>query len=118
MLKCDFCHKPIGNNKHYVKLKKDIYHKNCYKEHIALKCALCKLPIQGKFLKDYWGNSYHIGHLNKVPKCNYCGRFINKELTDGTYKVEWNASALPSGTYFYTIKAGSFTATKKMILMK
>jgi len=43
---------------------------------------------------------------------------LEKELTTGTYEVEWNASGLPSGVYFYRIQAGSFVQTKKMILLK
>ncbi|MCW8960700.1 MAG: T9SS type A sorting domain-containing protein, partial [Ignavibacteriaceae bacterium] len=35
-----------------------------------------------------------------------------------SYEVEWNASELPSGVYFYQLRAGSFVETKKMILMK
>ncbi|HMT30813.1 MAG TPA: hypothetical protein PKD91_16190 [Bacteroidia bacterium] len=36
----------------------------------------------------------------------------------GVYKAEWNASGYPSGVYFYRLSAGSFTETKKMILIK
>ncbi len=36
----------------------------------------------------------------------------------GTYIVEFNAASLPSGMYFYTLNAGEFTETKKMILLK
>ncbi|MEJ2104261.1 MAG: T9SS type A sorting domain-containing protein [Ignavibacteriaceae bacterium] len=36
----------------------------------------------------------------------------------GTYELTWNATNLPSGVYFYQIKAGSFVETKKMVLMK
>jgi len=43
---------------------------------------------------------------------------LDKELTTGTYEVEWNASNIPSGVYFYQLKTGSFVQTKKMILMK
>lgn len=43
---------------------------------------------------------------------------INRELAAGSYKVDFNASQLSSGVYFYTIKTGSFTATKKMMLLK
>lgn len=44
-------------------------------------------------------------------------------LTDGfrsagSYSVEFNASGLASGVYFYTIKANSFSETKRMILTK
>jgi hypothetical protein len=43
---------------------------------------------------------------------------VNKYQETGTYVVEWNASALSSGVYLYTIKSGSFAETKKMILSK
>ena len=43
---------------------------------------------------------------------------VNKEQTPGNYAVEFDASRFSSGVYFYTLKAGEFTATKKMILMK
>ncbi len=36
----------------------------------------------------------------------------------GTYEVEFNASQLPSGVYIYRMQAGSYTASKKMLLVK
>ncbi len=38
--------------------------------------------------------------------------------TEGRYEVEFDATALTSGMYFYRIQTGSFVETKKMILMK
>ncbi len=43
---------------------------------------------------------------------------VNGNLAPGTYEYEWNASALPSGVYFYTIESSGFKDTKKMILSK
>ncbi len=36
----------------------------------------------------------------------------------GKYDVDFNASGLPSGVYFYKLSAGNFIQTKKMILLK
>ena len=43
---------------------------------------------------------------------------VNETKPAGTYEVEFNASNLSSGIYYYTLQAGSFSETKKMILMK
>ena len=36
----------------------------------------------------------------------------------GSVSVEWDASMVPSGVYFYKLNAGSYSDTKKMVLMK
>jgi hypothetical protein len=43
---------------------------------------------------------------------------VNEEKPVGSYEVEFNASNLPSGVYFYRLQAGSFNQIKKMILLK
>ncbi|MCE1163905.1 MAG: T9SS type A sorting domain-containing protein [Bacteroidetes bacterium] len=43
---------------------------------------------------------------------------LNEQRSAGVYTVEWKASSYPSGVYFYTIKAGEFSETKKMLLVK
>jgi hypothetical protein len=43
---------------------------------------------------------------------------VNEEKPVGTYEVTWYAQNLPSGVYFYQLRAGDFIQTKKMILLK
>jgi hypothetical protein len=43
---------------------------------------------------------------------------VNEYHTSGIYEVDFNASTLASGIYFYRIESGSFTDTKKMLLVK
>jgi len=43
---------------------------------------------------------------------------INKNLTSGSYEVNFDASGLAAGMYIYQIKAGNFVSAKKMMLLK
>jgi hypothetical protein len=43
---------------------------------------------------------------------------VNEEQPAGRYKVTFDADGLPSGIYFYQLRAGSFIESKKMILLK
>ena len=45
-------------------------------------------------------------------------RLVDRYMNRGTYEFELNAVNLPSGTYFFRLSSGSFTETKKMILIK
>lgn len=43
---------------------------------------------------------------------------VNENLSAGEYKYDFNASALPSGIYFYKLETENFSETKKMVLIK
>ncbi len=43
---------------------------------------------------------------------------VNNDLKAGEYEIEFNASNIPSGVYFYELSAGGFKLTNKMILVK
>ncbi|AFH48173.1 Subtilisin-like serine protease [Ignavibacterium album JCM 16511] len=43
---------------------------------------------------------------------------VNEEKLPGVYDIEFNASKLSSGTYFYKLQAGDYSEIKKMILLK
>lgn len=43
---------------------------------------------------------------------------VNEEQSAGNYEVEFDATSLSSGIYFYQLKSGSYLETKKMIILK
>ncbi len=43
---------------------------------------------------------------------------VNTVVTPGVHSASWDAGDMPSGVYFYRIEAGSFTQTRKLLLVK
>jgi hypothetical protein len=43
---------------------------------------------------------------------------IDREHAPGTFKASWDASAMPSGIYFYRLSAGEHVQTRKMTLIR
>jgi hypothetical protein len=69
------------------------------------------------------------GSYTKLLLFDMLGReiqsLVNEQLQAGTYEVDFNASHLPSGVYYYMLSArqsgssaGDYTETKKMVLVK
>lgn len=49
---------------------------------------------------------------------NEIAALVNQEQPAGMYEVKFDASGLSSGVYFYRLSTGSFTETKKMMLLR
>ena len=68
--------------------------------------------------------SFVIGHKSFVSLKvfdilgNEIAKIVNEEKPAGEYEVAFNAAGLPSGVYFYSLKAGDYSDTKKLILLK
>jgi photosystem II stability/assembly factor-like uncharacterized protein len=43
---------------------------------------------------------------------------VSEELPAGNHSRQWNAVNISSGIYFYRLQAGSFTETKKLVLLR
>jgi plastocyanin len=63
-----------------------------------------------------------VGGYTKVTIYDLIGNellnLVNENLEAGKFSVTWDASNYPSGLYFYKITSGSYSATKKMMLVK
>lgn len=49
---------------------------------------------------------------------NVVGTLVNEKQKAGSYSVDFNATSLPSGIYFYKLVTDNFSETKKMVLIK
>jgi len=90
-----------------------------------------ELPNEYKLTQNYPNPFNPVTNINfAIPKAGYVelkvydilGReaatIVNEFRQAGNYTVDFNASSFASGVYFYTIKSGEFTDTKKMVLIK
>ncbi len=49
---------------------------------------------------------------------NEVANLVDEQISAGTYEVTFNAGKLASGVYVYSLKAGEFSQTRKLMLMK
>ncbi len=49
---------------------------------------------------------------------NEVATLVSRRYEAGRHDVEFNAAALPSGVYIYTMRAGTFSQSRKMVLMR
>ena len=58
----------------------------------------------------------------KISVYNQLGQQValiaDRDYSSGEYSINFNGASLASGVYYYRIEAGSFTETKKMVLLK
>ena len=43
---------------------------------------------------------------------------VNEQKSRGRYDAVWDASGMASGVYLYRLQAGTYTATKRLLLLR
>jgi hypothetical protein len=43
---------------------------------------------------------------------------FDEEMTRGNHAVQWSASDVPTGVYFYVLQSGTAVRTRKLVVMK
>jgi hypothetical protein len=79
---CHKCGKPIGTGRFYEKDG----HAYCEKDYHRLFskcCSVCNKVLEGKYIKNFWGDQYCPHHEKDIPKCFSCGRLVSSKLTGG-----------------------------------
>ncbi len=65
------------------------------------------IPVSGEVTLKVYDNT---GRLTDI--------LLNSRLSAGSYSLNFNAAHLPGGIYFYELKSGDYTKTRKMIVLK
>ncbi|MEO8511995.1 MAG: SBBP repeat-containing protein [Ignavibacteria bacterium] len=102
-----------------------------YSQVVAVNTISNLLPNKNKLYQNYpnpfnpsTGIRFDIPQsaIVKITIYNILGRIVqmltNEFKTAGSYEINFDASTLASGTYFYKITAGNFTDIRKMVLLK
>jgi len=74
--------------------------------------------VSSPLLGGAGGGSIHIQLVIYDVLGDEIATIVNEKNPAGIYEVEWNAKGLPSGLYFYQLRAGRFIDTKKMLMIK
>ena len=110
---------------------KDIYYKRNPTGNVGIKNISTEVPSSFSLEQNY-PNPFNPSTNIKfaIPRASSVrisvfdatGRevevLMNEALHAGTYQTDWDASAYPSGVYFYRMVTDGFNETKRMMLIK
>ena len=96
----------IGNNQNIFPVVSQLFqnYPNPFNPSTSIKIYLAKTSQTKLAVYDLLGREVKV--------------LLDEIKNKGTYSVDFNASDLPSGVYFYQLESVSFKESKKMVLMK
>jgi hypothetical protein len=102
-----------------------------YSQLIGIKPASGKIPSAFKLHQNYPNPFNPVTSIRiDIPLAAHTGLtvldalgktvavLVDKELKPGSYDLSWDGSNFSSGIYFVKLTSGTFSSTKKMILLK
>jgi len=92
------------NNSNLAEFKLHANYPNPFNPSTTIKYSLSEALFTSLKIYDAVGNEVAV--------------LVDELKSAGEHQIEFNAAGLSSGIYYYTLQAGSFIETKKMILMK
>jgi len=120
----------VSTGKYQYRLKQIDFNGN-YEYHALVNEVEIGVPKKFNMSQNYPNPFNPTTKINyELPITNYvtikiydingkeAAQLVNQNQKAGYYTVEFNGSNLASGMYFYRIKAGDFSAVKKMVLVK
>lgn len=125
-----FTDRNLSSGKYYYRLKQIDYNGNY--EYFSLNSDVIISSPEKYYLGQNYPNPFNpstVINFN-IPQDGFVsiklyditGRevrtLLNEFRTAGYYSINFNASGLAGGVYFYNINAGKYTATKKMMLVR
>jgi hypothetical protein len=124
-----FCDENLSKGMYSYRLKQIDF--NGSFEYSKVVEVIIKTPTEFSLLQNYpnpfnptttisWQSPVNSWQTLKIFDVlgNEVAILVNEEKSAGEYELEFNASDLSSGLYFYRLEAGNFIETKKMVLLK
>lgn len=102
-----------------------------YNMPIGIKAISAEIPVEFKIYQNFPNPFNPLTSIKfEVPREEFVKLFVydmlgraietivNEKLSTGIYKVEFDGTDLASGIYFYSLNAGEFRQSRKMVLIK
>jgi len=108
-----------------------LFYQQCAWQTVRVNSVSSTLPCKFELFQNY-PNPFNGSTIIKfsIPNSSFVSlkiynilgkeisTLVNENLSPGTYSIPFSNNNFPSGIYFYKITAGTFTRTKKLIIIK